>query len=100
MKPHPPTPRRIVSLVPSITETLCEFGLSKNLAAVTDYCVRPARALSGVPRIGGPLNPSIRKILSLKPDIVFASDEENRKQDATACRCTSPASEESKTRLR
>jgi ABC-type hemin transport system substrate-binding protein len=42
-------PRRIVSLVPSITETLCEFGLAKNLAAVTDYCVRPARALSGPP---------------------------------------------------
>jgi len=77
-------PRRIVSLVPSITETLCEFGLARNIVGVTDYCVSPARALRGKARVGGPMNPAIKKILSLKPDIVFASDEENRRRDVAA----------------
>jgi ABC-type hemin transport system substrate-binding protein len=79
-------PRRIVSLVPSITETLCEFGLARNIVGITDYCVSPARPLRARARVGGPMNPSIKKILSLKPDIVFASDEENRKQDVAALR--------------
>jgi ABC-type Fe3+-hydroxamate transport system substrate-binding protein len=73
-----------VSLVPSITETLCEFGLARNIVGITDYCVSPARALRGKARVGGPMNPSVKKILSLRPDIVFASDEENRKRDAAA----------------
>ena len=73
--------KRIVSLVPSITESVCRFGLSKNIVGTTDYCVRPAAPLEGVSRIGGPKNPSIKKILSLKPDLVLASDEENNKED-------------------
>ena len=77
-------PQRIISLVPSITETLCELGLARNIVGVTDYCVAPARALRGKARVGGPMNPAIKKILSLKPDIVFASDEENRRRDVAA----------------
>jgi ABC-type hemin transport system substrate-binding protein len=70
--------------VPSVTETLCRFGLARNLVGVTQYCISPAASLRRAARVGGPLNPSIKKILSLKPDIVFASDEENRKRDVEA----------------
>ena len=76
--------RRIVSLVPSITETLCEFGMAGRIVGITDYCIHPARSLRRKARVGGPMNPSLRKILSLKPDLLIASDEENRKRDVQA----------------
>ena len=72
---------RIVSLVPSITESVCRLGMSKNIVGITDYCVRPAAPLENIPRIGGPKAPSIKKILALKPDLVLASDEENSRDD-------------------
>lgn len=72
---HPP--RRVVSLVPSLTESLFELGLGEAVAGVTDYCVHPAGALSGLPRIGGPKNPRIDDILKLNPDLVLANREEN-----------------------
>lgn len=81
---RPNGPKRVVSLVPSVTETLCEFGLAERIIGVTRYCVSPARSLRKKARIGGPLDPSLKKILSLKPDLVIAGDEENRREDVEA----------------
>jgi ABC-type Fe3+-hydroxamate transport system substrate-binding protein len=70
-------PRRIVSLVPSITETLCALGLADALAGITVYCVEPREVVKGKTRIGGEKNPNLEKIRSLAPDLVIANIEEN-----------------------
>ena len=44
---------RIVSLCPSVTESLVALGLCRSLAGVTRYCVHPREALEGIPRVGG-----------------------------------------------
>src|ERR1700693_1014322 len=77
-------PRRVVSLCPSITETLVAIGGLKRLAAATRYCVRPKGMLWGLPRIGGTKDPDISRILALKPDLVFVNEEENRIEDVRA----------------
>src|SRR5260221_14694847 len=77
-------PRRVVSLCPSITETLVAIGGLKRLVAATRYCVRPKGMLWGLPRIGGTKDPDLARILALKPDLVFANQEENRIEDVRA----------------
>jgi ABC-type Fe3+-hydroxamate transport system substrate-binding protein len=70
-------PRRIVSLVPSITDTLCALGLADALVGVTVYCVEPREIVSGKTRIGGEKNPDLDQIRGLEPDLVIANVEEN-----------------------
>lgn len=79
---HPP--QRIVSLVPSLTEWLFTIGLGARVVAVTDYCIEPAAALVGVPRIRGTKNPDRSRIVALHPDLVIADQEENRARDVQA----------------
>lgn len=76
-----PPPQRVVSLCPSITETLVAIGGRKRLVGATRYCTRPKGMLWGLPRIGGTKNPDIPRILALEPDLVFANEEENRLED-------------------
>jgi ABC-type Fe3+-hydroxamate transport system substrate-binding protein len=73
-------PERIVSLVPSWTETLFAFGLSQRIVGVTRFCVAPAET-AAVTRIGGTKNPDINAIAELAPDLVIANAEENRRED-------------------
>lgn len=77
-------PRRVVSLVPSMTESLFELGIGDRLIAITDYCIYPADQVGRLPRIGGTKNPRIDQIIDLKPDLVLANQEENRKADVEA----------------
>ena len=70
-------PRRIVSLVPSITETVCRLGLADALVGITVYCVEPREVVSTKTRIGGEKNPDLEKIRALEPDLVIANIEEN-----------------------
>jgi len=70
-------PRRIVSLVPSITETLCALGLADALVGITVYCVEPRDVVRAKTRIGGEKNPDLEKIRGLEPDLVIANVEEN-----------------------
>ncbi len=77
---------RVVSLCPSITETIVAIGGLKSIAGVTRYCTRPSGMLWGLPRVGGTKSPDIPRILDLKPDLVFANAEENRKADVDALR--------------
>jgi len=71
-------PQRIISLAPGITETLYALGLDDKIAGVTTFCDWPAAARTK-PRIGGFTNPSIEKIVSLKPDLIIATADGNRK---------------------
>jgi len=81
-------PGQIVSLVPSLTETLFALGLtSERIAGRTRFCVRPDISdLRKIPAIGGTKNPSIDRIREIGPDLVLANKEENRKQDVEALR--------------
>jgi len=73
--------RRIVSLVPSLTETLFALGCADALVGVTRYCTEPAGAVDQIERVGGTKNPDVRRIAELRPDLVLLNAEENRKQD-------------------
>ena len=64
--------RRIVSLAPSITETLFELGLGDEVVGVTSWCDFPAEA-KAKPNVGGFIGIDARKVLDLKPDLVLAS---------------------------
>lgn len=66
----PANPSRIVSTAPSLTEILFALGLGPQVAGVTEYCLYPPEAASK-PRIGTFLQPSIERILALKPDLVL-----------------------------
>mgnify|MGYP005840963955 CR=1 FL=1 len=79
-------PRRVVSLVPSLTETLFDLALGHTLAGRTDYCIYPQDKVASVPSVGGTKNPNIAQILTLNPDLVMANQEENRKEDVEALR--------------
>ncbi|WP_152031781.1 helical backbone metal receptor [Longilinea arvoryzae] len=71
------SPRRVVSLVPSMTESLFELGFGSSVIGVTDYCNSPAEKTSGLPRVGGPKNVDLGCVLSLSPDLIIANQEEN-----------------------
>jgi iron complex transport system substrate-binding protein len=72
---------RIVSLCPSITESLVAMGLGAELVGVTRYCIHPKEELAGIPRVGGTKNPDMAAVRALQPDLVFCNGEENRGQD-------------------
>jgi ABC-type Fe3+-hydroxamate transport system substrate-binding protein len=74
-------PRRIVSLVPSITETLFHLGLADAIVGVTAYCVEPREGVAGKTRVGGQKNPKLEVIRGLSPDLVIANVEENLEAD-------------------
>jgi ABC-type Fe3+-hydroxamate transport system substrate-binding protein len=71
------SPPKVVSLVPSITETLLAWGVQP--AGVTRFC-----EVSGFPVVGGTKNPDVGAILDLRPDLVVMDKEENRAEDAEA----------------
>ncbi|UCG52731.1 MAG: ABC transporter substrate-binding protein [Candidatus Latescibacterota bacterium] len=79
-------PERIISLVPSITETLVELGAGELLVGVTDYCIHPKQVVAGIPKVGGTKGFSPEKIDALGPDLVIANKEENRKDQIDALR--------------
>jgi ABC-type Fe3+-hydroxamate transport system substrate-binding protein len=74
-------PRRVVSLVPSLTESIADTGL---LVGATDWCTHPASL--DVPRVRGTKNPDLRAIAALAPDLVLANKEENRELDVRRLR--------------
>jgi iron complex transport system substrate-binding protein len=75
---HPPN--RVVSLIPSMTESLFDLGFGDSVVGITDYCIYPAGQLQNLPRVGGPKNPRLEDILKLKPDLVLANQEENSRK--------------------
>jgi iron complex transport system substrate-binding protein len=72
-------PRRIVSLVPSVTEDLFAIGAQDALAGVTDFCDYPPAARRK-PSVGGMLAPSLETLVALKPDLVVATTAGNTEE--------------------
>ena len=77
-------PERIVSLCPSITETIFELGAGDRLVGITEWCVHPHGDVDDVPKVGGTKTPDVDAILASKPDLVVMNEEENRIQDKEA----------------
>lgn len=77
-------PQRVVSLVPSVTESLFDLNLGSRVVGRTDYCIYPTGQVAHIPTVGGTKNPDVEKIIALKPDLVMANREENRKEDVEA----------------
>jgi ABC-type Fe3+-hydroxamate transport system substrate-binding protein len=68
---------KIISLVPSVTETLMAWSIEP--VAVTRFCEQP-----GLPTVGGTKNPDVAAIIAIGPDLVVLDKEENRAEDAAA----------------
>jgi ABC-type Fe3+-hydroxamate transport system substrate-binding protein len=66
---------RVVSLVPSATETLLALGVEP--VGCTRFCEQP-----GIQQVGGTKNPDLQAIVTLSPHLVVVNDEENREEDA------------------
>jgi ABC-type Fe3+-hydroxamate transport system substrate-binding protein len=75
--------RRVVSLVPSLTEAVAET-VPGVLVGATDWCTHPAGL--DVVRVGGTKNPDATRVVALRPDLVVANAEENRAADLEALR--------------
>jgi len=72
---------QIVSLCPSITETLIEFGLSEQICGVTKFCIHPESVVKNLCPLGGTKDPNLARIRELDPDLIFMNSEENRRED-------------------
>lgn len=70
-------PQRIISLSPSITETLFALDLGKHVIAVTDYCDFPPE-VNKLPKVGGFINPNLETIIALQPDLVILLGNQQR----------------------
>ena len=73
---------RVVSLAPNLTEIVFALGGSNHLAGDTDYCDYPPEAAQK-PHVGGPVNPNLEEIVSLKPDVILATSM-NRRETVNA----------------
>jgi ABC-type Fe3+-hydroxamate transport system substrate-binding protein len=71
---------RIISLVPSLTELLYEFGLEDEVVGITKFCVHPAHWFKNKKRVGGTKNVKPKAIFELNPDLIIANKEENVKE--------------------
>ncbi|NEX63263.1 helical backbone metal receptor [Noviherbaspirillum galbum] len=75
---------RIVCLVPSITELLCDLGLAARLVGRTGFCIHPAEAVASIPKVGGTKDVNIEKIRRLAPTHLVVNIDENNKPDVDA----------------
>jgi ABC-type Fe3+-hydroxamate transport system substrate-binding protein len=77
---HPAAPdARIVCLVPSITELLCELGLAPHVVGRTGFCIHPRELVAAIPKVGGTKDINIEKIRKLAPTHVVVNIDENEK---------------------
>jgi ABC-type Fe3+-hydroxamate transport system substrate-binding protein len=77
---HAPAPdARIVCLVPSITELLCELGLADRLVGRTGFCIHPADVVRSIAKVGGTKDVNIEKIRKLAPTHLVVNIDENEK---------------------
>ena len=75
--------RRVVSLVPSLTESVAATR-REALTGATDWCTHPADL--DVPRVRGTKNPNLAAVTALRPGVVLANQEENRRVDVERLR--------------
>jgi ABC-type Fe3+-hydroxamate transport system substrate-binding protein len=77
----PKIPSRIISVVPSQTELLFDLGLNEEIVGITKFCVHPEELVKSKIKIGGTKNLNLEKIRSLKPDLILANKEENKRSE-------------------
>ena len=75
---------RIVSLVPSITELICELGLADQLVGRTGFCIHPNAILKSIPKVGGTKSVNLEKLRALAPTHVILNVDENTRETADA----------------
>jgi ABC-type Fe3+-hydroxamate transport system substrate-binding protein len=75
---------RIVSLVPSLTELLCDLGLAGALVGRTGFCIHPAATVRGIAKVGGTKDVNIEKIRRLAPTHLVVNIDENEKPTVEA----------------
>jgi len=80
------TPKRIVCLVPSITELLVDLGLTSSIVGITKFCVHPEHLKKEKVIVGGTKTIKIDKISELQPDIIICNKEENTKEIVKSCK--------------
>ncbi len=74
-------PKRIISLVPSLTELLFHLKLDDEIFGVTNYCIHPSSKYSQKTKIGDPRDINMALIKAMEPDLILASKEENPRED-------------------
>ncbi|RMH64770.1 MAG: cobalamin-binding protein [Calditrichaeota bacterium] len=82
--------RRIVSLVPSLTELVCDLGLTRQLVGRTRYCIHPQKAVATVPVVGGTKKPRFSVIRQMQPDLILTAKEENTAESVARLRSLCP----------
>jgi ABC-type Fe3+-hydroxamate transport system substrate-binding protein len=75
---------RIVCLVPSITELVCDLGLGGHLVGRTGFCIHPWDTVRHIPKVGGTKDVRMDRVRELAPTHVIVNVDENRKEDAEA----------------
>ena len=75
---------RIVSLVPSLTELICDLGLTEHLVGRTGFCVHPRELLRQVPKVGGTKDVKLDVVRKLAPTHLIADIDENRREAVEA----------------
>ena len=78
---HPPAegPVRIVSLVPSLTELVCDLGLADQLAGRTGFCIHPREIVKDVTKVGGTKDVRMDVVRALAPTHLIVNIDENRR---------------------
>jgi ABC-type Fe3+-hydroxamate transport system substrate-binding protein len=71
---------RIVCLVPSLTELLCDFGLAGSLVGRSGFCIHPRGAVKRIPKMGGTKDANIEKIRAVAPTHLIVNVDENRRE--------------------
>jgi ABC-type Fe3+-hydroxamate transport system substrate-binding protein len=79
------TPKRIISLVPSLTELLVDLGLEDCIVGITKFCISPTNLRKTKAIVGGTKNINVDKIKALNPDIILCNKEENSKEIVEIC---------------
>ncbi len=77
---------RIVCLVPSITELLCDLGLADRLVGRTGFCIHPRETVRGIAKVGGTKDVDLDRVRELAPTHVIVNVDENRRETADALR--------------
>jgi iron complex transport system substrate-binding protein len=83
-------PQRIVSLVPSTTESLAALGAAERVVGRTRYCVHPQPWVDSVPACGGTKDPDLAAIAALAPDLIVVNREENKPAHFPALEALAP----------
>lgn len=71
---------RIVSLVPSVTELVCDLGLATDLVGRTGFCVHPRTTLKPIPKVGGTKDVKVDAIRALEPTHLIVNVDENTRE--------------------